>query len=71
MLGLGKMSEPFQIEDLMSDDYSYLDEFIMRKFQEAGRGPGNEEKVKILINPAADTELEKNDFYISLESSLR
>ena len=71
LLGLGKMSEPFQIEDLMSDDYSYLDEFIMRKFQEAGRGPGNEEKVKILINPAADTELEKNDFYISLESSLR
>jgi voltage-gated potassium channel len=69
LLGIGKMSEPFQISDLMSDDYSYLDEFIMRKFQEAGRDKGHEEKVKILINPGPETELQKNDFYISLESS--
>ena len=68
LLGIGKMSESFQLSDLMSDDYSYLDEFIMRKFQEAGRGAENENRVKIVINPEPETELQKNDFYISLES---
>lgn len=68
LLGIGQMSEPFQLADLMSDDYSYLDEFILRKFQEAGRGPENEEQVKILINPPPDTLLSKNDFYLSIES---
>jgi len=68
LLGIGKMSESFQLSDLMSDDYSYLDEFIMRKFQEAGRGAENEEQVKIMINPLPETEIQKNDFYISLES---
>lgn len=68
LLGLGKISEPFQLDDLMSDDYSYLDEFILRKFQEAGRGDSNDEQVKIFINPPQETQIEKNDFYIALES---
>ncbi len=67
LLGIGTMSEPFNLSDLMSDDYSYLDEFIMRKFEEAGRGGKEHEEVKVLINPSADTELHQNDFYISLE----
>lgn len=68
LLGLGKISEPFQLDDLMGDDYSYLDEFIIRKFKEAGRGATNDEQVKIFINPLQDIEIEKNDFYIALES---
>ncbi len=68
LLGLGKISEPFQLNDLMGDDYSYLDEFILRKFQEAGRDETNDEQVKIFINPPQETEIEKNDFYIALES---
>lgn len=68
LIGLGQLTEPFNITDLMSDDYSYLDEFIMRKFQEAGRGLNSEEQVKILIAPPEETTLNKNDFFISLES---
>jgi hypothetical protein len=54
----------------MSDDYSYLDEFIMKKFQEAGRGTKSEEQVKILIKPEKSTQLNKNDFYLSIESEV-
>ena len=68
LLGVGKITEPFQLADLMSDDSSYLDEFIMRKFQEAGRSREDEERVKVLINPPPQTLLNKNDFYLSIES---
>ncbi len=70
LLGVGQITEPFQIMDLMSDDYSYLDEFIMKKFQEAGRGTKSEEQVKILIKPEKSTQLNKNDFYLSIESEV-
>ncbi len=68
LLGLLQMIEPFQLSTLMSDDYSSLDAYIMRKFQEAGRGSKSDEQVKILINPADDTELSHNDFYLAIES---
>ena len=68
LLGLLQMVEPFQLSSLMSDDYSNLDAYIVRKFQEAGRGADSDEQVKILINPAGDTELSSNDFYLAIES---
>ncbi|MEJ2542878.1 MAG: potassium channel family protein [Calditrichaceae bacterium] len=68
LLGLLQMVEPFQLSSLMSDDYSNLDAYIMRKFQEAGRGSKSDEQVKILINPAEDTELSSNYFYLAIES---
>ena len=68
LLGLLQMVEPFQLSSLMSDDYSTLDAYIMRKFQEAGRGSKSDEQVKILINPAEDTELSNNYFYLAIES---
>jgi len=68
LLGLLQMMEPFQLSSLMTDDYSGLDDYIMRKFQEAGRGAKSEEHVKILINPANDTELTSSHFYLAIES---
>lgn len=69
LLGLGETTEPFSLTDLMSEDSSsYLDTFIMRKFQEAGRRINSSEQVKISINPAEETVLSKNSFYISIES---
>ncbi len=67
LIGLGQIKEPFKISDLMSSDYSYLDEFILRKFQESGRGPEGEQ-IKIFINPEKDVVLTQNDFYIAIES---
>ncbi len=69
LLGLGQLSEPFKLSDLMSDNYSYLDDFIMRKFQEAGRNLGGEGHVKIQINPSPETILSEKDFYLAIESA--
>jgi len=68
LIGLGQMTDPFNLSDLMSDDYSYLDDFIMRKFKEAGRGTDSREQIKILVNPPDDTILQKSDFYLAIES---
>jgi len=68
LLGLLQITEPFQLSSLMSDDYSTLDAYIMRKFQEAGRGSKSDEQVKILINPDEDAALNNNDFYLVIES---
>jgi len=67
LIGLGQVKEPFKISDLMSSDYSYLDEFILRKFHESGRGSEGEQ-ITITINPPKEVELTANDFYIAIES---
>jgi len=67
LLGIGQQTEPFALNDLLSDDYSYLDEYIKRKFEEAGRGIESNDQVKITINPEDDFELSKHDFYLALE----
>ena len=67
LLGIGQQTEPFALNDLLSDDYSYLDEYIKRKFEEAGRGIESNDQVKISINPGDDFELSKHDFYLALE----
>ncbi len=69
LLGIGQMTEPFDLGDLMRGDTSSLDEFIMRKFEEAGRGINSSEQTKIQINPQMDTILSKNDFYLAIERS--
>ena len=68
LIGLLQMVEPFQLSSLMSDDYSNLDAYIVRKFQEAGRGANSDEQVKVLINPPEDTKLSSNVFYLAIES---
>jgi voltage-gated potassium channel len=67
LLGIGQQTEPFALNDLLSDDYSYLDEYIKRKFEEAGRGIEGNDQVKITINPDDDFELSRHDFYLALE----
>ena len=67
-LGIGHETEQMHVIDLLSDDYSYLDEFIKRKFEQAGRGLTNEPGMEININPSADTILQEKDFIILLKS---
>jgi len=65
-LGLGREDEGMSITKLLSDDYSYLDQFIRRKFEEAGRGLGEEDRINIRINPDADTPIDSKDFLIAI-----
>ena len=67
-LGIGHETEQMHVIDVLSGDYSYLDEFIKRKFEQAGRGLTNEPGMKIKINPAGDTILQENDFIILLKT---
>ncbi len=68
LLGLGHVAEPIKISELMSDDYSYLDAFIKRKFEESGRGlDGSNEQVKVVVNPPKEQVIQKDDFYLSIE----
>jgi len=63
-LGLGREHEGMDISNILSDDYSYLDQFIRRKFEEAGRGLSEENRINIRINPLPDTTLDSKDFLI-------
>ncbi|MGD9899197.1 MAG: TrkA family potassium uptake protein [Calditrichaceae bacterium] len=69
LIGLGQITEPFNLTEILSDDYSYLDSYIMQKFKEAGRGMDGDEQIKIVVNPSPDLELKRSDFYLSIESS--
>lgn len=63
-LGLGREDEGMNISDILSDDYSFLDQFIRRKFEEAGRGLSEENRINIRFDPHPDTTLESKDFLI-------
>jgi voltage-gated potassium channel len=63
-LGLGRELEGMDISDILSDDYSYLDQFIRRKFEEAGRGLSEENRINIRINPLPETTIDSKDFLI-------
>ncbi len=67
VLGIGRETEGVNVIDILSDDYSYLDQFIKRKFEEAGRGLDSENSVKINLNPDESTVLEEKDFIILLK----
>ena len=63
-LGLGREQEGMNISNILSDDYSYLDQFIRRKFEEAGRGLSEENRINIRINPSSETPIDSKDFLI-------
>jgi voltage-gated potassium channel len=63
-IGLGREQSKVQLSAILSDDYSSLDQFIKRKFEEAGRGKGDEKKTNIHINPSVNTILTDKDFLI-------
>ena len=68
LLGMGHVAEPIKISELMSDDYSYLDAFIKRKFEESGRGlDAASEQVKVVLDPPEDQIMQEEDFYLSIE----
>ncbi len=67
LLGLVEISEPFDLNNLLSSDYSYLDEFIMKKFKEAGVGTKEEKTVRVELAPAEQTILTDSQYYLILE----
>ncbi len=56
-IGLIREVDQITINDVLSGDYSYLDQFIERKFKEAGKGVVDEGKTNIQVNPPMEHEI--------------
>jgi len=69
VIALINEKESVKISDILVGDYSFLDEFIERKFREAGRGILGEEQVSLRINP--DNEyIVKDEKYVAALCSI-
>ncbi len=66
-IALVQEQKPLSFSSILSEDYSYLDEFIERKFREAGRSLRKGEQVDVRLNPPDDTPLEKEMFLVLIK----
>ena len=64
LIGVTRESKGMALNDLLSDDASYLDQFIRKKLQESGKKFAEEERLAIDINPDRDYIIEKNNVAI-------
>lgn len=61
LIGLTREETPLEASDILSADSGALDEFIRRKFQEAGLGAGEKTLTRARINPPRDTIIDLKD----------
>lgn len=65
LLAVIKEKEKVKLEDILSDDATFIDEFIKRKFEESGKDFfGAKEDISVLINPPDQYELAQNDWLV-------
>ena len=63
-IALVKEQKSLSLSQVLSEDYSDLDKFIERKFQEAGRSLKKSDYLDIRLNPSDETILEKEASFI-------
>lgn len=63
-LGIVREQQPLSLSHILSEDYSYLDEFIEKKFREAGRSLRKGHQVDVQLNPPDDAPLEKGVYLL-------
>lgn len=68
LMGLIREKRQIGIQDILAGERSSLDEFILRRFEESGRGLGGASHVHFL-NPGPDYKLESGDVAIVLYPS--
>ena len=65
LLAVVREEESVKLEDILSDDSTFIDEFIKKKFQESGKDFfGAKKDVSVTINPPDDYELGVNDWLV-------
>ena len=57
-----------RLNDILSGDYSSIDEFIKRKFQEAGRRMPRKARIDVNLNPPSDYVITENDMAVVIEA---
>ncbi len=66
-IAIVKEQKSLSFTHVLSEDYSYLDEFIERKFREAGRSFRKGEHVDVQLNPPDETVLEKESYLVVIK----
>jgi voltage-gated potassium channel len=61
LIGLTREETPLESTDILTSNTSALDDFIRRKFQEAGLGAAEKTLTRARINPARDTAIDARD----------
>ena len=62
LIALLRERKGMQLEDILSDNVTAVDEFIKRKFEESGKDFfGGKGKIEVIINPPDDLLVEAND----------
>jgi len=61
LIGLARDEDPLETADVLSADTSALDEFIRRKFEEAGMTAAERSRLNARLNPRHDTIIDRND----------
>lgn len=61
LIGLTREETPLEASDILSSDSGALDEFIRRKFQEAGFGSADKTLTRSRINPPRDSIVDERD----------
>lgn len=66
VIALVKEAESVDISDVLQGDYSFLDEFIERKFREAGRGVLGDSHIRLNVNPDNDYIIRDEKYVVSI-----
>ena len=65
LLAIVREEESIKLEDILSDDSTFIDTFIKTKFEESGKDFfGGKKDVSVMINPPDDYELGTNDWLV-------
>jgi len=65
LLAVVREEESVKLEDILSDDSTFIDAFIKTKFEESGKDFfGAKQDVSVMINPPDDYELGVNDWLV-------
>ena len=66
-LAVVRDEEKIKLDDILSADSTFIDEFIKRKFEESGKDFfETKEDTSVIINPPDDYELTENDWIVTV-----
>jgi voltage-gated potassium channel len=67
LVGVVREKESIKLEDILSGDSTFIDDFIKKKFEESGKEFfGDKKDVSVLVNPPDDHLLGPNDWVIAI-----
>jgi voltage-gated potassium channel len=67
LVGVVREKESIKLEDILSGDSTFIDDFIKKKFEESGKDFfGDKKDVSVIVNPPDDYLLSPNDWVIAI-----